>query len=140
MNVVIMGCGRVGARVAGILHDQGNHVTIMDIRPASFARLPATFEGIRSVGNGMDGPALERAGIRAADAFIAVTQGDNRNYFASQMAKEIYRVPRVICRIYDPERSELFNEPGLETFSPTSIGAHILVEMLLGPDTEKGRG
>lgn len=140
MNVVIMGCGRVGARVAGMLDDMGHQVTIMDTRPAAFSRLPAAFEGIKSVGNGMDGPALERSGIRAADAFIAVTQGDNRNYFASQMAKEIYRVPRVICRIYDPERAELFNEPGLETFSPTSTGAQMMVEMLLGADAGKGRG
>lgn len=138
MNVVIMGCGRVGARIAGILDDQGHKVTIMDIRPQAFSRLPAGFGGVKSVGNGMDGPALERSGIREADAFIAVTQGDNRNYFASQMAREIYRVRRVLCRIYDPDRAELFNEPGLETFSPTKLGAQVMVDMLLRTEGREG--
>ena len=66
------------------------------------------------------------------DAFIAVTQGDNRNYFASQMAREVYGVKRVLCRIYDPVREQIFRELGLETFSPTSLGAQIMVDMLLG--------
>jgi trk system potassium uptake protein TrkA len=79
----------------------------------------------------MDGPVLERAGIRETDAFLATTQGDNRNYFASQMAREVYNVPRVLCRIYDPVREQIFSELGLETFSPTSIGAQIMVDMLL---------
>ena len=71
------------------------------------------------------------------DAFLAVTQGDNRNYFASQMAKEVYGVRRVLCRIYDPVREQIFRELGLETFSPTSFGAQIMVDMLLsGPRRE----
>lgn len=135
MKVVIMGCGRVGARVAGILDSQGHDVTIMDVRQEAFRRLPPSFGGQRHVGNGMDGPALERAGIVGADAFIAVTQGDNRNYFASQMAHEMYRVPRVLCRTYDPIRGEVFSKLGLETFSPTKIGADTILGMLLGEGT-----
>ncbi len=131
MKVIIMGCGRVGARVAGILDEKGHTVVVMDVRPDAFRRLPPGFGGTRSVGNGMDGPALERAGIKDADAFVAVTQGDNRNYFASQMAKEVYRVPRVLCRTYDPIRGELFAELGLETFSPTTIGAKIVLDLLM---------
>jgi len=131
MNVLIMGCGRLGARVAGQLDAAGHHVTILDTNPAAFRRLPEGFRGERAVGNGMDGPTLERAGIRNADAFLAVTQGDNRNYFASQMAREVYGVKRVLCRIYDPVREQIFREMGLETFSPTSIGAQIMVDMLL---------
>ena len=80
----------------------------------------------------MDQRALERAGIQNADAFMATTQGDNRNYFASMMAREIYGVPRVLCRIYDPVREQIFRDLGRETFSPTSIGAKIMVDMLLG--------
>jgi trk system potassium uptake protein TrkA len=138
MNVLIMGCGRVGARIATILDQEGHRVTIMDISPASFRRLTAAFSGVKAVGNGMDGPALERAGVKEADAFIAVTQGDNRNYFASQMAREVYGVKRVLCRIYDPNREELFRGMGLETFSPTSLGARVMVDMLHGVPGGKG--
>jgi trk system potassium uptake protein TrkA len=132
MNVVIMGCGRTGARIAGFLDQAGHNVTVLDTNPASFRRLPPGFGGTQAVGNGMDGAALERAGIRQADAFMAVTQGDNRNYFASQLAREVYHVPRVICRIYDPVREEIFRGMGLETYSPTSLGAKVMVGMLLG--------
>lgn len=137
MNVVVMGCGRVGARVAAMLDAAGHSVTVMDTNATSFRRLPDSFRGRREVGNGMDGPALEKAGIQQADAFMAVTQGDNRNYFASQMAKEVYGVKRVLCRIYDPVREQIFHELGLETFSPTSIGAQIMFDMLLGKPEAK---
>jgi trk system potassium uptake protein TrkA len=137
MNVLIMGSGRLGARIATLLDAAGHNVTVLDINPSSFRRLPEGFRGSRAIGNGMDGPALERAGIQSMDAFMAVTQGDNRNYFASMMAREIYHVPRVLCRIYDPVREQIFRELGLETFSPTSIGAKIMVDMLLGG--EKGK-
>jgi trk system potassium uptake protein TrkA len=137
MNVLIMGCGRLGARIATVLDEAGHNVTVLDVNASSFRRLPETFKGSRAVGNGMDGPALERAGIRQVDAFLAVTQGDNRNYFASQLAREVYRVPRVLCRIYDPVREQIFHELGLETFSPTSLGAKVMVEMLLN---EAGAG
>ncbi len=126
-----MGCGRVGARIAGMLDEAGHTVVVMDTNQGAFRRLPPGYGGERYVGNGMDGPALERAGIVDADAFVAVTQGDNRNYFASQMAREVYRIPRVLCRSYDPIRGELFAELGLETFSPTTIGANIVMDWLL---------
>lgn len=132
MKVLIMGCGRLGARIAANLDAAGHTVTVLDILQSSFRRLPESFRGTTAVGNGIDGPVLERAGIREMDAFIAVTQGDNRNYFASQMAREVYGVKRVLCRIYDPVREQIFRELGLETFSPTSLGAQIMVDMLLG--------
>lgn len=133
MKVIIMGCGRVGARVAGFLDEQGHTVVVMDVNADAFRRLPERFEGTKVVGNGMDGPTLERAGIVDADAFVAVTQGDNRNYFASQMAREVYRIPRVLCRTYDPSRGEMFAQLGLETFSPTTVGAQIVLDLLLEP-------
>ena len=139
MNVLIMGCGRLGSRLATLLDAAGHNVTILDTTPASFRRLPESFKGTRSIGNGMDGPVLERVGIREMDAFIAVTQGDNRNYFASQMAHEVYGVSRVICRIYDPVREQIFREIGLETFSPTSLGAKIMFDMLMAPPAGRGR-
>lgn len=130
MNVVIMGCGRLGSRIAGMLERQGNRVTIIDSAESAFRRLPEGFAGERVVGNGMDTSTLERAGIQSAGAFFALTQGDNRNYFASQMAREVFGVKRVLCRVYDPGREEIFRELGLETFSPTSVGAQIMVDML----------
>jgi trk system potassium uptake protein TrkA len=136
VNVIIMGCGRLGARIATMLDQAGHSVTVMDLNTAAFKRLPPSFAGTREIGNGMDGPALERAGIKEADAFLATTQGDNRNYFASQMAREVYGVQRVLCRIYDPMREEIYREMGLETFSPTRLGAQIMVDMLLG---QKGK-
>jgi trk system potassium uptake protein TrkA len=131
MNVIIMGCGRLGSRIAGILDRQGHHVTVIDASESAFRRLGDAFGGDRVVGNGMDASTLERAGIESADAFMAITQGDNRNYFSSQMAHEVYGVKRVLCRVYDPVREEIFRDLGLETFSPTSYGAQIMVDMLM---------
>jgi trk system potassium uptake protein TrkA len=116
--------------MAGLLEQEGHNVTVMDLNEAAFRRLPQTFHGNRVVGNGMDARTLEKAGIANMDAFLAVTQGDNRNYFASQMAHEVYGVKRVLCRIYDPIREEIFRDLGLETFSPTRFGAQIMVDML----------
>ena len=130
MKVVIMGCGRVGARLARLLDADGHTVTILDTDAYSFRRLPREFGGTALTGNGLDEEALKRAGIEETDAFVAVTQGDNRNIMASQIAKHIFNVPRVICRIYDPLRQELYSTLGLETFSPTTIFAQILKEKL----------
>lgn len=130
MKVVIMGCGRVGAQLAGLLDSDGHSVTILDTDAYSFRRLPPTFSGTALLGNGLNEEALKKAGIEEADAFVAVTQGDNRNVMASQIAKHIFNVPRVICRIYDPLRQELYSTLGLEAFSPTTIFAQILRETL----------
>jgi trk system potassium uptake protein TrkA len=130
MKVVIMGCGRVGAQLAGSLDADGHEVTILDINAYSFRRLPPEFSGTALVGNGTDEEWLRRAGIEEADTFIALTQGDNRNVMAAQMAKHIFHVPRVICRIYDPLRQELYSTLGLETFTPTTLFAQMLKEKL----------
>jgi len=82
------------------------------------------------VGNGIDEESLKKAGIEEADAFVAVTQGDNRNVMAAQIARHIFNVPNVICRIYDPIRRELYNTLGIEAFSPTTIFAQMLKERL----------
>lgn len=128
MKVVIMGCGRVGGRLAGLLDAEGHSVTILDIDAYSFRWLPPNFKGTALVGNGVDQEVLKRAGIEEADAFVVVTQGDNRNIMAAQVAKHIFHVPKVVCRIYDPLREELYNTLGLETISPTTISAQMLKE------------
>ncbi len=125
-----MGCGRVGARLAGLLDADGHSVSVLDTNSYSFRRLPADFTGTALVGNGIDEEALKRAGIEEADAFVAVTQGDNRNVMAAQIAKHVFNVPRVICRIYDPLRQELYQTLGLETISPTTVFAQLLKEKL----------
>jgi trk system potassium uptake protein TrkA len=130
MKVVIMGCGRLGAQLASLLDSDGHSVTILDTDAYSFQRLPHTFGGTALVGNGLNEEVLKKAGIEEADAFVAVTQGDNRNVMASQIAKHIFNVPRVICRIYDPLRQELYSTLGIEAFSPTTIFAQILREKL----------
>ncbi|HEY92108.1 MAG TPA: TrkA family potassium uptake protein [Dehalococcoidia bacterium] len=138
MRVIIMGCGRVGGRLAGLLESDGHEVTILDNDSYSFRRLPPGFKGKALLGNGIDADALRKAGIEKADAFVAVTQGDNRNVMSCQIAKHLFNVPRVLCRIYDPLRRDLFEELGLEAISPTTIFAQILREKLESspPQTE----
>ena len=130
MKVVIMGCGRVGARLASLLEQDGHTVTIIDIDSYSFRRLAPDFQGTPLVGNGIDEDVLRSAGIEEAGAFVALTQGDNRNIMASQIAKHIFDVPRAVCRIYDPLRRDMYEGLGLETVSPTTVFAQILREKL----------
>ena len=130
MKVIIMGCGRVGAQLAGLLNADGHDVTILDTDAYSFRRLAPTFGGTALLGNGIDEAALKRAGIEEADVFVALTQGDNRNVMAVQIAKHIFNVPRVICRIYDPLRQELYDTLGIEAFSPTTIFAQLVKEKI----------
>ena len=130
MKIVIMGCGRVGAQLAALMDTDGHTVTVLDTDAYSFRRLPPGFNGTALLGNGIDEEALKRAGIEEADAFVAVTQGDNRNVMAAQIAKHIFNVPKVICRIYDPLRQELYQTLGLETFTPTTVFAQMLKEKL----------
>ena len=130
MKVVIMGCGRVGAQLAGLLDRDGHEVTVLDTDAYSFRRLPPDFNGTALLGNSIDQEVLKRAGIEEADAFVAVTQGDNRNVMAAQIAKHIFNVPKVVCRIYDPLRQELYQTLGVDGISPTTIFAQILREKI----------
>jgi trk system potassium uptake protein TrkA len=133
VKVVIMGCGRVGAQLAVNLDRQGHAVTVLDMRDSQFERfLPDDCRGAKVVGDGRDQDVLRRAGVEGADAFVACTAGDNRNVMAAQMAKVIFNVPRVVCRIYDPLREEMYKMLGLRTISPTKVGAQLLMDALLG--------
>ncbi len=129
-----MGCGRVGAMLAGLLDADGHTITVLDTDAYAFRRLPATFGGTALIGSGTDEEALKRAGIQEADIFIALTQGDNRNILAVQLAKHVFNVPRVICRIYDPLRQEVYNTLGIECFSPTTIIARLMQEKIEGQE------
>ena len=130
MKIVILGCGRVGATLAGMMSRAGHTVSVIDQSSDAFQRLSADFQGTTIVGNGVDEDILVRAGIREADAFAAVTNGDNRNIMASQIAKEIFKVKKVVCRIYDPIREETYHELGLETISPTVVGSQLFFDAI----------
>ena len=132
MNIVIMGCSRTGGRLAGLLDGEGHQVNIVDIDSYSFRWLPSDFKGTALAGNGLDQEVLKRAGIEEADAFVVLTQGDNRNIMAAQVAKHIFHVPKVICRIRDPLREEVYHTLGLDTISTATIFTDMLKEKLEG--------
>lgn len=123
MKILVMGCGRVGAHLASLLENDGHEVTVLDIDPSSFSQLPHTFRGNALVGDGTDEDSLKRAGIQEMDAFVALTAGDNTNIMSAQIASQMFNVARVVCRIYDPTREELYRSLGLETVCPTALVA-----------------
>jgi len=134
---MIMGCGRVGAQLATNLDREGHDVTVLDLSASKFARfLPEDFHGRKVVGDGRDQDVLRSAGVEGTDAFVACTAGDNRNVMAAQMAKVIFSVPRVVCRIYDPLREEMYKMLGLRTISPTKVGAELLMAALFDSERE----
>jgi len=137
VNIVILGCGRVGSTLATMLDRAGHTVSVIDFSSDAFRRLEPDFSGTTIVGNGVDEEILIRAGIKEADAFAAVTNGDNRNIMSSQIAKEIFNVKKVVCRIYDPIRESTYHELGLETISPTIIGAQLIFEALFSDKQEQ---
>ncbi|MBI2957507.1 MAG: TrkA family potassium uptake protein [Chloroflexi bacterium] len=130
MNIIIVGCGRVGAQLAALMDAEGHKVTVLDVTANSFRRLPSTFSGTVMVGDGTDEGSLRKAGIEKADAMVAVTEGDNRNVMSAQIAKHIFKVPRVLCRIYDPLRKDIYDTLGLEAVSPTTVFAQLLKSRL----------
>ncbi len=131
MRLLILGCGRVGATLANIMYKDGHEITVIDLNNEAFDRLGPDFPGATIVGDGTDEDVLIRAGIESAQAFAAVTNGDNRNILAAQIAKHTFGVPKVICRIYDPIRQETYNALGLESISPTVVGAKLMKTALL---------
>ena len=138
MKIVIVGCGRVGAFLAGLLDEDGHDVTIVDLERGAFGRLPDDFGGTTLLGNGMDLDVLREAGVDKADALLTLTQGDNRNLMAAQVAKEIFRVKHVIAKVNDPIRANTYRAHGISTFSRTTILGTLLAAMLLG-DPEVGK-
>lgn len=130
MNVVIMGCGRVGARVATLLDEDGHNVTMIDRMSTSFERLPRKFSGNTVIGTGIDEDVLKIAGIEKADAFVATTNADNRNIMGAQVARTIFNVPHVIVRIYDPVRADAYREMGLITVCPTTTISAVILDQI----------
>lgn len=115
MHVVIAGCGRVGSELASNLERLGHSVAVVDKNAKAFDRLKTTFGGKQIVGFAFDREVLEEAGIRDAAAFASVTSGDNSNIVSARVAKEHYRVPQVVARIYDPRRAQIYQRLGIQT-------------------------
>lgn len=137
MKVVIMGCGRVGARVATLLSEDGNDVNIIDRTAASFERLPRDFNGNTVIGTGIDADVLRLAGIENADVFIAATNADNRNIMGAQVAKAIFSVPHAVVRIYDPVRADAYREMGLITVCPTTTISAVILDQIAEATTSQ---
>jgi trk system potassium uptake protein TrkA len=132
MKVVILGCGRVGAKLAELLEAEGHEVCIIDRERSAFNRLEH-FKGKRLLGNGIDVDLLKKAGIESADAFAAVTNGDNTNIMSAQIAQKIFNVPKVVCRVNDPRRAGIYYDLGLQTVCSTTVGARMVRNILSDP-------
>jgi len=133
MRTVIVGCGRVGTMLAVMLEDGGHQVSILDISTAAFDRLPGSFKGNAIRGDGTDEDTLRRAGAEDADLFLAVTEGDNRNIMAAQLAAEAFRVEQVIAKINDPLRALAYAELGIATICRTDLMANAILSYLKLP-------
>ena len=130
MRVVIMGCGRVGEQLARLMSEEGHDVAIIDYNAEALARLGPDFKGRRVRGVGFDRDVLLRAGIEEADGFAAMSSSDNANVVAARIARTIFHVPRVVARLFEPERAEVYKRLGLVTISSTTWGAERTRELL----------
>ena len=135
MKIVILGCGRVGARLAAMMEEDGHQVSVIDADPVALSHLPENFTGQVVLGTGIDVDVLKSAGIAYADAFAAVTNFDNTNIMACQVSKEIFGVKKVLARIYDPGREGLYHQLGLETICPTTLLSTAAHDILLTPES-----
>jgi trk system potassium uptake protein TrkA len=130
MKIIIMGCGRVGAEVSRLMDAEGHEVTVVDFDEHIHESLGPNFKGKVVVGFGFYRDVLLRAGIESADAFAATSDSDNANIIAARIARNIFHVPRVVARLYDPQRAEIYRRLGLSTISSTAWGAERIREVL----------
>jgi trk system potassium uptake protein TrkA len=136
MKTIIMGCGRVGSQVSQLLVSQGHDVTVIDHDANALARLGTEFKGKLVRGLGFDKNVLLEAGVETAEGFVAASSSDNANIVAARIARNIFRVPRVVARLYDPVRAEIYQRLGLTTISSTSWGAERIVEVVTHTDLD----
>jgi len=136
VHVVIMGCGRVGSTLARSLEDRNHTVSVIDSEPDAFRRLGPTFNGDKVTGYGFDQAVLEKAGIRRADAFAAVSSGDNSNIIAARVARETFGIRQVVARIYDPGRAEVYQRLGITTVATVKWTADQILRRVLPAGAE----
>jgi trk system potassium uptake protein TrkA len=136
MKIIVMGCGRVGSQVSQLLVKLGHEVIVIDHDTNAFARLGPDFKGRIVRGIGFDRNTLLEAGVEMAEAFVAASSSDNANIVAARIARHIFRVPRVVARLYDPLRAEIYQRLGLTTISTTGWGAERIVEVITHTDLD----
>ena len=136
MKIIVMGCGRVGSQVSQLLVNHGHEVTVIDHDDNALARLGAEFKGTVVRGLGFDRNVLLEAGVEIAEGFVAASASDNANIVAARIARTIFRVPRVVARLYDPVRAEIYQRLGLTTISSTAWGAERIVEVVTHADLD----
>ncbi len=136
MKIIVMGCGRVGLQVSQLLVSLGHAVTVIDHDVNALARLGADFKGKVVRGLGFDRSVLLEAGVEDAEAFVAASSSDNANIVAARVARNIFHVPRVVARLYDPLRAEIYQRLGLTTISTTGWGAERIVEVITHTDLD----
>jgi trk system potassium uptake protein TrkA len=136
MKVIVMGCGRVGEQISQLMAAKGHTVAVIDQDPAALARLGPDFRGQRVLGLGFDRGALLEAGIEQAEAFAATSSSDNANIVAARLARNMFHVPKVVARLFDPQRAEIYRRLGLVTISSTTWGAERILELLTHGDLD----
>jgi trk system potassium uptake protein len=136
MRIIVMGCGRVGSQVSQLLVSHGHEVTVIDHDTNALARLGPEFKGRVVRGLGFDRITLIEAGVETAEGFIAASSSDNANIVAARIARNIFHVPRVVARLYDPVRAEVYQRLGLTTISSTAWGAERIVEAVTHADLD----
>jgi trk system potassium uptake protein len=136
MKVIVMGCGRIGSQVSMLMSTHGHDVTVIDHDNNATGRLAPNFKGRLVKGLGFDREVLTEANIEQADAFVASSSSDNANIVAARIARNIFHVPRVVARLYDPRRAEIYQRLGLTTISSTNWGAERIVQVLTHTDLD----
>lgn len=136
MKIIVMGCGRVGSQVSQLLVRQEHEVTVIDHDSNTLTRLGAEFKGRIVHGLGFDRNVLIEAGVETTEGFVAASSSDNANIVAARIARNIFRVPRVVARLYDPVRAEVYQRLGLTTISSTAWGAERIVEVVTHADLD----
>lgn len=131
MRYLIVGCGRVGSALAKLLDADGHEIIVVDENPTAFKRLGQKFKGHVVVGTGIDYDVLKRAGAASADGFVSCTDGDNRNIMAALIAQRMFKIKRIVARIYDPPRGQMYRELGIQTVVPTTVGAKLIRDTLM---------
>lgn len=127
---LIIGCSRLGAYLANMLSDNGNNVMILDKDESAFRKLSSSYGGLTLEGDARNISTLRKAGIEDAKVVVSVTNDDNTNIMVAQIAKELYKIPNVICRLYDPERECVYHEFGINTICPAILSAKEIGSLL----------
>ena len=132
MQIIVVGCGKVGSQFAKMMSEEGHDIVVVDSNLDNFKMLGPNFRGLTVLGVPIDEDVLKEAGIESAEGLAAVTPDDNINMMACQVAKEVFNVPRIFCRIQDPVREQVFYQFGVHTICPTDMAVQEFRALMLG--------